>query len=118
MVNVIRIRMSRVDLWETPTFLTLLRPRKTKRLSPYSETEIWDKDEFLSIIKYEPFRRNKAALALLWDSDARPHEIALLKIKHIRLKEKYGEGEIPFESKTGTGPILLTLLFSICQGLA
>lgn len=100
-----------MDLWETPAFLTLLKPRKTKRLSPYSETEIWDKEEFLSIIKYEPYKRNKAVLSLLWDLDARPHEITLLKIKHIRLREKYGEGEIPFESKTGTGPILLTLSF-------
>ena len=100
-----------MDLWETPSFLTLLKPKKTKRLSPYSETEIWDKDEFLSIIKYETYKRNKAALSLLWDLDARPHEITLLKIKHIRLKEKYGEGEIPFESKTGTGPILLTMSF-------
>jgi len=31
-----------------------------------------------------------------------------MKIKHIRLKERYGEGEIPHETKTGTGPILLT----------
>src|SRR6185295_7214233 len=85
-----------------------LKPKKTKRLSPYSETEIWEKDEFLSIIKYEQFQRNKAIIALLWDLDARPHEITLLKIKHIRLKEKYGEGEIPFTAKTGSGPILLT----------
>ena len=76
-----------MDLWKTPVFMESLKPKKTKRLSPYSETEIWDKDEFLSIIKYEPFQRNKAALALLWDLDARPHEITLLKIKHIRLKK-------------------------------
>lgn len=37
--------------------------------------------------------------------------MTLLKIKHIRLKEKYGEGEIPHEAKTGTGPILLTCSF-------
>ena len=43
--------------------------------------------------------------------DARPHEITLLKIKHIRLKEKYGEGEIPHQAKTGSGPILLTCSF-------
>jgi len=48
---------------------------------------------------------------LLWDLDARPHEVALLKIKHIRLKEKYGEGEIPHEAKTGSGPLLLTFSF-------
>jgi integrase/recombinase XerD len=43
--------------------------------------------------------------------DARNHEVTLLKIKHIRLKEKYGEGEIPHEAKTGIGPILLTCSF-------
>jgi len=100
-----------MDLWKTPSFIESLKPKKTKRLSPYSETEIWEKDEFLSIIKYEPFQRNKAALALLWDLDARPHEITLLKIKQIRLKEKYGEGEIPHQAKTGSGPILLTCSF-------
>ena len=65
----------------------------------------------LSILKYEPHKRNKAAITLMWDLDARPHEITLLKIKHIRLREKYGEGEIPYEEKTGSGPILLTLSF-------
>jgi integrase/recombinase XerD len=44
--------------------------------------------------------------------DARPHDITLLKMKHIRLKEKYGEGEIPHQAKTGAGPILLTCSFS------
>lgn len=100
-----------MDEWTTPAFLQIIKPKKTKRLSPYSETEIWNKEEFLSIIKYEPFKRNKAALALMWDLNARNHEITLLKIKNIRLKEKYGEGEIPFESKTGSGPLLLTMSF-------
>ena len=50
-------------------------------------------------------------LLLLWDLDARNHEVTLLKIKHIRLRERYGEGEIPHESKTGTGPVLLTCSF-------
>jgi integrase/recombinase XerD len=48
---------------------------------------------------------------LFWDLDARNHEITLLKIKHLRLKERYGEGEIPYEAKTGSGPILLTCSF-------
>ena len=47
----------------------------------------------------------------MWDLNARPHEITLLKIKHIRMKEKYAEGEIPHEAKTGSGPILLTFSF-------
>ncbi|MGD9533438.1 MAG: hypothetical protein AB7V56_06685 [Candidatus Nitrosocosmicus sp.] len=98
------------DSWDTPSFIDI-KMKTTKRLSPYLETEIWDKDELATIIKYEPYKRNKAVLSLLWDLDARPHEITLLKIKHIRLKEKYGEGEIPHEAKTGSGPMLLTFSF-------
>jgi hypothetical protein len=98
------------DVWDTPTFINI-KMKRTKRLSPYLETEIWDKDELATIIKYDPYKRNKAILSLLWDLDARPHEITLLKIKHIRLKERYGEGEIPHEAKTGSGPMLLTFSF-------
>jgi integrase/recombinase XerD len=98
------------DYWETPEFLKI-KNKKSKRISPYVESEIWDRNELLSILKYEPYKRNKAAITLMWDLDARPHEITLLKIKHIRLREKYGEGEIPYEAKTGSGPILLTLSF-------
>lgn len=96
--------------WKTPSFL-IIDKKKTKRLSPYLETELWEKEDILTIIKYDNYKRNKAALTLLWDLDARPHEVTLLKIKHVRLKEKYGEGEIPYEAKTGTGPILLTCSF-------
>ena len=31
--------------------------------------------------------------------------------KNIRLKENYGEGDIPYQAKTGSGPILLTYSF-------
>jgi integrase/recombinase XerD len=96
--------------WQTPDFVRI-KKKKTKRISPYLENELWEKEDLLTIIKYEPHKRNKAILTLLWDLDARPHEITLLKIKHIRLKEKYGEGEIPHDAKTGTGPILLTMSF-------
>jgi integrase/recombinase XerD len=96
--------------WKTPEFLRI-KTLKTKRLSPYSENEIWEKDELLSVVKYEPHKRNKAILTLLWDLNARNHEISLLKLKHIRIREKYGEGEIPHEAKTGSGPILLCCSF-------
>jgi hypothetical protein len=96
--------------WNTPSFVQI-RKKKTMRLSPYSETEIWDREELLCIVKYEKYKRNKAALTLLWDLDARNHEVTLLKTKHIRLRERYGEGEIPHEAKTGSGPILLTSSF-------
>ena len=96
--------------WITPEFVNI-KEKRTKRISPYLETELWERDEILSIIKYESFMRNKAALTLFWDLNARNHEITLLKIKHVRLRERYGEGEIPHEAKTGTGPLLLTCSF-------
>jgi integrase/recombinase XerD len=96
--------------WNTPRFVQI-KLKKTKRVSPYSESELWDKDDILFITKYESYKRNKAILALLWDLDARPHEITLLKIKHISIRERYGEGEVPHEAKTGGGPILLTCSF-------
>ena len=64
--------------WETPVFARI-KEKKTKRVSPYSETELWERDEILFILKYEPYKRNKAALALFWDLDARNHEIILIK---------------------------------------
>jgi integrase/recombinase XerD len=91
--------------WTTPLFAKI-KEKRTKRQSPYSETEIWDRDELLTIVKYEPYLRNKAALTLCWDMDARNHEVTMLKIKNIRLRERYAEGEIPHEAKTGSGPIL------------
>jgi len=40
-----------------------------------------------------------------------------LKIKHIRLKERYGKGEIPHQAKTDSGPILSTFSFPIVRDL-
>jgi hypothetical protein len=94
----------------TPDFVNINK-KKTKRLSPYDESEIWEREELLSIVKYEPYKRNKAILTLLWDFNARPHEITLMRIKNLRLREKYGEGEVPYDAKTGSGPILLTFSF-------
>ena len=93
--------------WITPSFVKI-KGKNTKRLSPYTDSEIWDQEELLTIVKYEPFIRNKAVLTLFWDLDARNHEITMLKIKNIRLKEKYGEGDIPYQVKTGRGQIMLT----------
>ncbi|MEW6603689.1 MAG: hypothetical protein AB1351_03235 [Thermoproteota archaeon] len=96
--------------WETPAF-TKIKKQKTKRLSPYSELEIWDRDDILLIVKYATHINNKAALGLFWDLDARNHEVTTIRIKNVRLKEMYAEGEVPFEAKTGSGPVLLTLSF-------
>lgn len=96
--------------WQTPEFVKI-KTKKSKRISPYLESEIWEREELLSIIKYEPHLRNKAALTLFWDLNGRNHEITMLKLKHIRIKENYAEGEVPHDAKTGGGPILLTLSF-------
>jgi integrase/recombinase XerD len=96
--------------WYTPEFVNI-KKKRTKRLSPYGEHEIWDIEELQTAIKYEPQKQNKAILSLLWDLNGRNHEITLLRIKHIRLREQYGEGEIPYQAKTGSGPILLTFSF-------
>jgi hypothetical protein len=96
--------------WKTPPYV-MIREKRTKRLSPYSENEIWDRDELLCIVNYEPEARNKAALTLFWDLDARNHEVTMLQIKNLRLRERWAEGEIPYNTKTGGGPILLTCSF-------
>ncbi len=96
--------------WETPVFAQI-KEQKSKRESPYSQNQIWEQEELLGIIKYEPEIRNKAILTLCWDLDARNHEITALKNRDIRLKERYAEGEIPYSTKTGGGPILLTCSF-------
>ncbi len=95
--------------WKTPDFLKI-RYKKAKRPSPYSATEVWELEELLTVVKYEPQQRNKAAIMLMWDLNARNHEVTNLRIKNVRLKENYGEGEIPY-GKTGSGPILLTASF-------
>jgi integrase/recombinase XerD len=64
--------------WKTPDFVKI-KGKKAKRISPYLESEIWERDEILFITKFEPYKRNKAALTLFWDLDARNHEITLLK---------------------------------------
>ena len=100
-----------MEEWYPPDFVKI-KKKQTKCINPYVEKEIWEREEILTILKYKVFKRNKAIMTLVWDLDARPHEITLLRIKYIRLKEQYGEGEIPHQAKTGSGPILLTLSFT------
>ena len=44
-------------------------------------------------------------------SQRKNHEVTLVRNKHILLRERYREGEIPHQAKTGTGPILLIFPF-------
>jgi hypothetical protein len=52
--------------WQTPDFARI-KGKRIKRVSPYLESEIWERDEILFVTKYEPYKRNKAALTLFWD---------------------------------------------------
>ena len=99
-----------VEMWKTPDFLHIPK-KKTKRVSPYSADQIWEHSELLTVVKYEPNLRNKAALMLMWDLNARPGEAILLELRNIKMKDTYAEGEIPFRGKTGSGPILLYASF-------
>ena len=47
-----------MDFWENPDFIKTLKPKKTKRVTPYSETELWEKVELLSIVKYENIQKS------------------------------------------------------------
>ena len=47
-----------VSDWITPDFVKI-KNKQTKRLSPYLESELWDKEELALIIKYEQFKRNR-----------------------------------------------------------
>jgi len=97
--------------WETPPCLKI-KIKKPLRESPYGINDIWQLDEILTIVGHEPELRNQAIITLLWDLDARPHEVTALRIKDIILDEQYGEGTIPSNTKTGGGPILLTSSFT------
>jgi hypothetical protein len=99
-----------MSLWETPPFIKITH-KKSKRVSPYTADETWELDEIKTILKYETNPRNKAAITMFWDFDARNKEVTSIEIRNIRLKEKYAEGEIPYQTKTGGGPLLLTVSF-------
>ena len=47
--------------------------------------------------------------------DVRPPEITELRIKNLRFKDNYAEGEIPFKTKTGSRYILLRSSFPYIQ---
>jgi hypothetical protein len=97
--------------WITPSFLKI-KYLKLTRSSPYDANDTWNLKDVLTIVEYEPELRNKAIITLLWDLDARSHEITALRMKDIKLNEQYGEGVIPLNTKTGGGPILLTSSFT------
>jgi hypothetical protein len=56
-------------------------------------------------------QQGSSTYTLFWDLDARNQEVTMRKIKHISLREKHGEDEVPHEAKTGGGPILPTCSF-------
>jgi integrase/recombinase XerD len=93
------------DEWVTPGCVKI-KNMKTKRISPYTISQVWTSEELLSLIKYEPKIRNKAIMTMSWDMNARNHE---LRIGDIQFKDNYAEGTIPFKTKTGRGTIMASL---------
>ena len=99
-----------ISEWQTPR-LAQIKKKKTSRVSPYVESELWERDDLLTVVKYESHKRNKAALTLLWDLNARNHEVTLLKVKHIRLGRTIRRGRDSSRIKDWSGPALLMCSF-------
>lgn len=93
-----------IEEWQTPQFLRI-KHLKSKHQS-YSANQIWDLEDLQLIVEYEESIRNKAAIMMAWDINARNQDIMNIRIKNIRFFAEYAEGEIPY-GKTGTRPILL-----------
>jgi hypothetical protein len=49
--------------WQTPSFVQI-KNKKSKRLSPYAESELWERKDLLTIVKYETSKRNSISLSL------------------------------------------------------
>ena len=47
--------------WEIANFVQI-KKKETKRISPYLERELWERDDISPIIKYESYKRNKQYL--------------------------------------------------------
>ena len=60
-------------------------------------------DESITIIKYEPYARDKAALALFWDFNAKNHEAE--NQKYIAARKKR-QGRSSIQSKDGFWPYI------------
>ena len=97
--------------WETPEFLTKIKPKKIKRQSPYLDSDVWSEDELLCVVKYCRELRDKVLLTLMWDLAGRNHEITKLCIKHLNFKEQYAIANIPFDTKTGSRTSTLLISF-------
>jgi integrase/recombinase XerD len=104
--------------WETPEWLKI-KNEKAERLlkGPYTKSQVWTRDEVLSILKYEPELRNKALITMSWDMYARNHEVASLRIKEINfgVSDVYADGEIPPETKTGGGEFVLGMSYPFAR---
>lgn len=104
-------KIDEIDEWVTPDFISKIKRIRVKNPNRYDLSQQWSKEELLSIIKYEDDLRNKAIITMLWDFNARNHEICRMKIKDIRFKDKYAEGEVPYYTKTGNREVLLRASF-------
>jgi integrase/recombinase XerD len=47
--------------WIMLSFVSI-KKKNTRRISIYLRTELWEKEELINIIKYEPHKRNKTIL--------------------------------------------------------
>jgi hypothetical protein len=91
--------------WETPSYAKF-KHRKLMTQSPYAITEKWSLEEFMLATSKELNLVRRTAFRMLWDLDARNHEVLNIRRKNIRFGERYAEGEIP-RGKTGNIRLLI-----------
>ncbi len=99
------------DEWETPECVDIKRI-KTKRLSSYSQSDIWTPEDVLLIVKYCVNARDKAVITCMYDLAGRNHEVTKLRIKDVVFNENYAEAMVNWDTKTGQRPIPLILSFT------
>lgn len=76
--------------WKPPTWFDRIEWRKTES-DKYSVADMWTEEEILLAISTLDHPRDKAMIAMLYDTAARPHELMRLRIKDIAIKENYAQ---------------------------
>ena len=85
----------------TPEFINVPK-NKTKRLVLIRKVK-FGKRWIAFYYKIWRIIREKSHIGIALGPQCQNHELTLLRIKYIRIKEKYGEGEVPYGAKSGSG---------------
>jgi site-specific recombinase XerD len=95
---------------KTPDCMKGVKRLTRKEVSRYKPSDLWTQRECEIFLKYCPFKRDKAFLAMAMDTSARPHELLNLKINDIKFKTSSDGSkhyaEITINGKTGQRTVI------------